>query len=165
MAENALSKCPLFAGLTPEELTLVVGKARQYSVPENHIFLNMGVPNESLFIILSGSVCIERLGTETDIELRKLRSGDTFGEMSFIDGSKTIAKVTAVEPTEVLVLNSTDFQRILTDNPALASKLWRNLALDFKRRIAITTDLVDFYADLSQVLRDNPNVAPILLGV
>ncbi len=76
MAENALSKCPLFAGLTPEELTLVVGKARQYSVPENHIFLNMGVPNESLFIILSGSVCIERLGTETDIELRKLRSGE-----------------------------------------------------------------------------------------
>lgn len=164
MNENALSKCPLFLRLTPDEVTRVVGNARRYSVPENHVFLNMGVANESLFIVLSGSVCIERPGTEADIELRKLRSGETFGEMSFIDGSKTIAKVTAVEPTEVLELNSTDFQRILTDNPVLASKLWRNLALDFRRRIAITTDLVDFYADLSQVLRDNPNVAAILLG-
>ena len=165
MDENALSQCPLFAGLTPDEVTRVVAKARQYAVPENHVFLNMGVPNESLFVLLSGSVCIERLGTETDIELRKLRRGDTFGELSFIDGSKTIAKVTAVERTEVLVLNAADFQRLLTENPALASKLWRNLALDFKRRIALTTDLVDYYADLSQVLRDNPNVAPILLGV
>lgn len=164
MDESALSKCPLFTGLTPDEVTRVVGKARQYAVAENHVFLDMGVSNASLFVVLSGSVCIERPGTETDIELRKLRSSETFGEMSFIDGSKTIAKVTAVEPTEVLELNSTDFQRILTDHPVLASKLWRNLALDFKRRIAITTDLVDYYADLSQVLRDNPSVAPILLG-
>ena len=164
MNEEALSRCALFAGLTPDEVTRVIEKARQYAVAENHVFLNMGVANDSLFIVLAGSVCIERPGTETDIELRTLKRGDTFGEMSFIDGSQTIAKVTAVEPTAVLELNAADFQRILTDNPVLASKLWRNLALDFKRRIAITTDLVDYYADLSQVLRDNPNVAPILLG-
>ena len=122
----------------------------------------MGASNESLFVVLSGSVCLERPGTEADIELRKLSSGETFGEMSFIDNSRTIAKVRAIKRTEVLELNSTDFQRILTEQPALASKLWRNLALDFKRRIAITTDLVDYYADLSQVLRDNPGAASLL---
>ena len=163
MNEQALSKCALFVELTPDELTLVIGEARQYSVPENHMFFDIGASNESLFVVLSGSVCLERPGTEADIELRKLSSGETFGEMSFIDSSRTIAKVRAVERSEVLELNSTDFQRILTEQPALASKLWRNLALDFKRRIAITTDLVDYYADLSQVLRDNPGAA-ILLG-
>jgi extracellular factor (EF) 3-hydroxypalmitic acid methyl ester biosynthesis protein len=159
----AFSKCALFAELTPDELTVVVAKAMQYSVPAKHVFLNMGVCNKSLFVVLSGSVCIERIGTLTDRELRTLRPGETFGEMSFIDGSKTIAKVTAVEPTEVLELFSTDFQRILADYPALASKLWRNLALDFKRRIAITTDLVDHYADLGQVLHDNPRIAALIL--
>lgn len=163
MNEQTLSKCALFLELTPDELALVVGEARQYSVSENHIFFDMGASNESLFVVISGSVCIERPGTETDVELRRLKSGETFGEMSFIDNSRTVAKVRSVERTEVLELNSTDFQRILTEQPALASKLWRNLALDFKRRIAITTDLVDYYADLSQVLRDNPGAA-ILLG-
>jgi CRP-like cAMP-binding protein len=162
MNEQALSQCALFVELTPDELALVVGEARQYSVPENHMFFDMGVSNESLFVVLSGSVRIERPGTEIDIELRKLSSGAIFGEMSFIDSSKTIAKVSTVERTEVLELNSTDFHRILTDQPALASKLWRNLALEFKRRIAITTDLVDYYADLSQVLRDNPGAANLL---
>jgi CRP-like cAMP-binding protein len=162
MNEQALSQCALFVELTPDELALIVGEARQYSVPKNHIFFDMGASNESLFVVLSGSVRIERPGTETDIELRRLSSGETFGEMSFIDRSKAIAKVSAVEQTEVLELNSTDFHRILSDQPAIASKLWRNLALDFKRRIAITTDLVDYYADLSQVLRDNPGAANLL---
>jgi CRP-like cAMP-binding protein len=164
MNAQALSKCPLFIELTPDELELVVGEAKQYTVPENHMFFDMGADNESLFVVLSGSVCIERPGTETDVELRKLTGGITFGEMSFIDSSKTIAKVRAVEQSEVLELNSNDFQRILNEQPALASKLWRNLALDFKRRIELTTDLVDYYADLSQVLRDNPGAAN-LLGV
>ena len=162
MNEQALSKCALFVELTPDELTLVVGEARQYSVPENHIFFDIGASNESLFVVLSGSVCLERPGTETDLELWKLSSGETFGEMSFIDSSKTIAKISTVERTEVLELNSTDFHRILTNQPALACKLWRNLAIDFKRRVARTTDLVDYYADLSQVLRDNPDCASLL---
>ena len=162
MNEQALLKCALFLGLTPDELELVVGEAKQYSVSANHMFFDMGTSNDSLFVVLSGSVCIERPGTEADIELRRLSSGETFGEMSFIDSSKTIAKVRAIQPTEVLALKSTTFQHIFAEQPIIAAKLWRNLALDFKHRIAITTDLVDYYADLNQVLRDNPNAASLL---
>ena len=162
MNTQALSQCALFDELTPDELALVVGEARQYSVPENHMFFDMGVFNETLFVVLSGSVRIERPGTETGIELWKLSIGAIFGEISFIDNSKTIAKVSAVARTEVLELDSTDFHRILNNQPALASKLWRNLALEFKRRLARTTDLVDHYADLSQVLRDKLGAASLL---
>ena len=164
MNEQALSKCALFVELTPDELALVVGGAKQYLVPENHTFFNMGDSNGSLFVVLSGSVRIERPGTETDTEVAKLDSGAIFGEMSFVDGSQTTAKVSTVEPTEVLELDSSHFNRILTDQPVLSTKLWRNLALELKRRLVSTTDLVDYYADLSQVLRDNPGSAH-LLGV
>jgi len=164
MNEQALSKCALFVELTPDELALVVAGGNQYSIPENHLFFDMDVSNESLFVVLSGSVRIERPGTETNIELATLGSGAIFGEMSFMDGSKTTAQVSTVEATEVLELHAKDFHRILADRPVLASKLWRNLALEFRRRIARTNELVDYYADLSQVLRDNPGAAS-LLGV
>ena len=164
MNEQVLSECALFVGLTPNELALVVEGARQSSVPENYVFIDVGDSNESLFVVLSGSVRIERPGTDANIELAKLSSGAIFGEMSCIDRSNSMAKVSTIEPTEVLELNSTDFHRILTDQPALSSKLWRNLALELKRRLARTNELVDYYADLSQVLRDNPGAAN-LLGV
>ena len=164
MNEQTLTQCALFVELTPDELALVVEGAKQYSVPKDHTFFNMGDSNESLFVILSGSVRVERPGTETDTEVATLSSGAIFGEMSFIDSSKTAAKVSTTEPVEVLELNSTHFHRILTEQPVLASKLWRNLALELKRRLTTTTDLVDYYADLSQVLRDNPGAAH-LLGV
>ena len=162
MNEDVLSQCAIFVGLTTDELELVVEGGKQYSVPEGHTFFDMGDSNESLYVVLSGSVRIERPGTETDVVLATLESGAIFGEMSFMDTSKTTAQVGAVEPTEVLELNSTDFHRILSDRPALAAKLWRNLASEFRDRLASTNNLVDFYADLSQVLRDNPRAASLL---
>ena len=164
MNEQTLSKSALFVELTREELATVVRGAKQYLVPENHTFFNMGDSNGSLFVVLSGSVRIERPGTEADTELAKLDSGAFFGEMSFMDNSKTTAKVSTVEPTEVLELNAGHFYRFLTYQPVIAYKLWRNLALELKRRLASTIDLVDYYADLSQVLRDSPRAAH-LLGV
>lgn len=132
MNEKALSQCALFLGLTPDELSSVLKQGKRYSVPENHRFFNMGDSNESMFVVLSGSVHIERPGTRLDKRLRKLSPGALFGEMSFMDGSKTAAKVSSAEPTEVFELDSTQFRHILTHRPELASKLWRNLGFERK---------------------------------
>jgi CRP-like cAMP-binding protein len=162
MNDTVFSRCALFAGLTAEEIEQVVDSSTRYSVAEDHVFFDMEETNESLFVVLSGAVLVQRAGTETDTELATLRSGSIFGEMSFIDRSKTSAQVHTVEPTEVLELKAADFQRIISDQPRLESKLWRNLALEFKHRLAHTNELVDYYADLSQVLRDNPGAASLL---
>lgn len=162
MSEAAFTQCAIFVDLTPDELDLVTGTAQRYSVPVNHLFFDMEVSNESLFVVLSGAVCVERPGTEANIELATLGAGAIFGEMSFIDGSKTTAQVRTTQPTEVLEFKSGDFHRIVADRPELASKLWHNLALEFKQRLAHTNELVDYYADLSQVLRDNPGAAALL---
>lgn len=162
MKEEAISNCALLAELRPDELDTVMRDAHQYSVPENHTFFDLGDANGSLYIILSGSVSVERPGTEGDVELGRLGQGATFGEMSFLDDSRTTARVRTAEPTEVLELDASHFHGILNYQPVIAYKLWRNLALEFKRRLALTNDLVDYYADLSQVLRDNPEAHSLL---
>ncbi len=122
------------------------------SVPADHVFFGMGTRNSSLFIISVGSVRIERLGAAEDIPLATLEVGQTFGEMSFMDGSPTTAAVTATVPTVVLEISRESVDRLLDEKPGLGVKLWRNLALDLKQRLAKTDELIDQYIDINQVL-------------
>ena len=63
MNEQALNQCVLFDGISGEELDLLSGQGRRYTVPENHVFFDMGMANDSMFVILSGSVLVEIPGT------------------------------------------------------------------------------------------------------
>ncbi len=142
----------LIAGFDDDEIAAFVEACVRRSVPADHVFFNMGVLNSSLFIICAGSVKIERLGTADDIPLATLEAGQTFGEMSFMDGSRTTAAVTATEPTDVLEISRESVDRLLDEKPDLAVKLWRNFALDLKQRLAKTNEIIDQYIDINQVL-------------
>jgi CRP-like cAMP-binding protein len=72
--------------------------------------------------------------------------------MSFMDGSRTTATVTAVEPTNVLEITRETVDRLIDEKPNMAAKLWRNFALDLKHRLTKTNDLIDQYIDINQVL-------------
>ncbi len=121
----------------------------------------MGDRNSSLFIICTGSVKIDRLGTADDIPLATLAVGQTFGEMSFMDGSQTTAAVTATEPTEVLEISRESVDQLLDEKPNLGVKLWRNFALDLKQRLTKTNEVIDQYIDINQVLRDDRSFGEI----
>ena len=162
MSQDALGRSPLFADFEADELSHVVAGTQRRSVPAGHVFITLGSSNEVLFVVLSGSVSVERPGVETDVVLATLDSGAVFGEMTFLDGSRAAATVTASEQTEVMELRSEDLHEILSQYPELAVKLWRNLALELRRRLIRTDELVDYYADLTQVLRDNPDSAELL---
>ena len=162
MNNKAVERCVLFEGLSKDELDLISGEGKKYLAPENHVFFDMGTVNNSMYVILSGSVRVDIPGAEADVELAVLESSAMFGEMSLLDSSRTTARVSTTEPTEVLEFDHGDFNRILVDHPELASKLWRNIALEFKRRMASTDELVEHYADLSEMLRDKPAVANLL---
>jgi CRP-like cAMP-binding protein len=97
-----LREIQLIAGFDDDEIAAFVDACVRRSVPGDHVFFSMGALNSSLFIICAGAVKIERLGTADDIPLATLGPGQTFGEMSFMDGSRTTAAVTTTKPTDVL---------------------------------------------------------------
>ncbi len=163
MTEDAMARSSLFRDMTQEERALLVSGAKQDQVPQDHTLFRMGETGVPLFIVVSGSVRVERPGAAEDVEITTLGPGSTFGEMSFVDGSKTTAYVRAVQPTEVLVLPVDTLESIFSDYPKVAAKLWRNLALEFKHRLELTNQLVDHYVDRADVLRENP-AAGVLLG-
>ena len=152
----------LFRSFEQAEREAVEAGGKLHRVGPGHTFLQVGSKNTSLFIVITGSVRVTRPGAEHETELARLSSGALFGELSFLDGSRTSASVVAVEPTEVLELGHDTLDRMMEQHPALAAKLWRNLAIELKGRLIRTNELVDHYVDLAQVLRDNPGYADIL---
>jgi CRP-like cAMP-binding protein len=148
----------LFAGFDDDEIDAFVEAADHKSLPADHVFFAMGNLNSSLFIICSGSVKVDRVGTAEDIPLATLKAGQTFGEMSFMDGSRTTAAVTAREPTEVFEISRKSVNRLLDNRPNMGVKLWRNFALDLKRRLTKTNELIDEYIDINQVLLQDQSV-------
>ncbi len=149
---ESLRAIQLIAGFDDDEIAAFVGACVRRSVPADHVFFSMGTLNSSLFIISAGSVKIERLGTADDIPLATLEAGQTFGEMSFMDGSRTTAAVTAAKPTEFLEISRESVDRLLDEKPDLGVKLWRNFALDLKQRLTNTNEIIDQYIDINQVL-------------
>ena len=142
----------LFVGLDDDEIDAFVDTADRKSVPADHVFFGMGNLNSSLFIIRTGSVKVDRLGTAEDVPLATLGAGQTFGEMSFMDGSRTTAAVTAREPTEVFQFSRASVDKLLAEKPTLGVKLWRNFALELKQRLTKTNEVIDQYIDINQVL-------------
>ncbi len=142
----------LTAGFDDDEIGAFGDACVRRSVPADHVFFNMGTLNSSLFIICAGSVKIERVGTADDIPLATLGTGQTFGEMSFMDGSRTTATVTATKPTDVLEISRESVDQLLDEKPDLGVKLWRNFSLDLKQRLTKTNELIDQYIDINQVL-------------
>lgn len=156
------ARTKLVTGFTEAEVQVLTQNAERKEVGADSVLLLIGETNGSLFLILSGAAKVERLHIEESMELARLGPGDTFGEMSLLDGSKATASVTTTEPTEFLELSGEAIAKIVDSHPALAVKLWRNVAVDLKQRLVATNELVDHYMDLNQVLLERPEVGTSL---
>ena len=161
--QDALKGAHIFAGFEPAELEALAAAATPESATDGHVFVRMGEPNSRLYVVSSGTVLVERMGTTAAVDLARMRAGDTFGELSFIDGSRATATVRALGPAEVLAISHETLEQLLEKHPALLGKFWQNMALELKRHLVLTNDLVDHYVDMNRVLVDNPELRDTLL--
>jgi len=82
-----------------------------------------------MFIIVSGLVKIFTSNQTGRIKtLAYLKEGDFFGEMAMLDEQKRSASASVLEDAEVLILNRSDFQLEILDNPQIALRLMRALS-------------------------------------
>ena len=115
----------LFSELTEEQLaqlaTLVI--ANDYARDET-IILEKDDSTRALFLIAEGEVKVYDTGTDGKETIHSLLSrGDSFGEMSLIDGEPRSASVKAVQPTKVLIIRQEHFLELLKTTPELATGL------------------------------------------
>jgi len=109
----------LFAGLSGKEMASIFDLARPKEYPAGAEVVTEGEPGNSFHLIANGEAQVIIGGRA----LRTIGAGDYFGEMSLLDGGPRTATVVAISPLKTLAVSTTDFQRLLENNPSITRKL------------------------------------------
>ena len=100
-----LARVPLFSALDKAGLAQVARLADEIDLPAGKQLLQQGGSPHEFFLILDGSVRIERDGAELNMQ----GPGDFLGEIALLDGGQRSATATAVTPVRLLVLGQREF--------------------------------------------------------
>jgi CRP-like cAMP-binding protein len=127
---DQLAKVPLFASLSPEQLTAVATLSELRSEPAGARLVGEGAPGYSLLVLLDGTATV----TSGDEELRTLEPGDFFGEIALLTGEGyRTATVTATTPVTLAVMFGSDFRVFERDWPE-ATELIKRAMEERQRR-------------------------------
>ena len=123
----------LFSSMRRRDLEAVERLADTVDVPAGKALMRQGEPGGEMYVIASGSVRVERNGTE----IATLGPGQAVGEMSLLSEGPRLATVTTLEPTTAFVLGHREFHTLLADSSELRQCIFDNLA----RRIRELDDM------------------------
>jgi len=113
------------------------------SFARQDVVLEQGIPLRAIFFIEDGSVRVERQeGAQTAL-LAVLEAGEFFGEMSYVDGAPTSARVVADSPTRLRVIDEATIDKLIAADPSFAGRLYRSIAAILAERLRLTSQHLD----------------------
>ncbi len=89
-------------------------------VPKGEMIFKEGDIGEEMYFIRKGKVKISKGEEAHEKVLAILKDGDFFGEMALIDGSPRSATATAIEDTDLLIIDKDSFTAKINENPLIA---------------------------------------------
>jgi CRP/FNR family cyclic AMP-dependent transcriptional regulator len=103
----------LFGTLSDRELASVEQLADVVDVAAGHVLMRQGASGGEMFVIVDGSVVVDRDGRE----LATLGPGSVVGEMALLAEGPRTATVTATEPTTLFGLAHREFHSLMDASP------------------------------------------------
>ena len=126
--------------LEPAEEQALLAAAPFKTLEPGEVVVEEGISQRAIFVVEEGAVRIERGNAE--MVLAVLGPGQFFGEMSFIDGAPTSARVVANAPTKVRMIDMVTLENLTAVDPTFGARLYRSLAAILVERLRVTsTDL------------------------
>jgi CRP/FNR family cyclic AMP-dependent transcriptional regulator len=151
-----LKSVPLFVEFDMDELTHLRSRMKASRFTPDDVILEEGNANRALHILVTGRIRVSRKLDNHEVPLCDLFEGQTFGELSIIEDGVASATLRAVTDTDVLSLSMGDLAEFLRERPSAAAKFWREIAIDLRRRILQTNDVVRSYFEVNKALVENP---------
>lgn len=122
--ERLLRAAPVFSALPAEVLERILSAGAERTYAEGEHVVRAGHPGDELYVVLEGSVRIERDGRL----VRMLGKGELFGEIAILDGGRRTADAVAERPTRCLVVPRELVQAAIEAEPRAAWELLGVLA-------------------------------------
>jgi CRP-like cAMP-binding protein len=125
--------------LDPAEESALLAAAPVKSFARDQLVFDQDVSLRAIFLIDDGSVRVEREDRGAMIPLAVLGAGEFFGEMSFVDGTPTSARVVADEPTRLRVIDTATVDSLTKTDPGFAGRLYRSIAAILAERLRLAS--------------------------
>jgi CRP-like cAMP-binding protein len=137
---ETLQGMPIFGGLRPDVLAVLLADARRVDMPKAGYFFHQDDEAHSMFVLEAGEVAVLRRWEGQHLTLGHLREGDCFGEMALIDLFPRSATVQAVETCNAIELSTESFHRLAQVDLEQFALLQMNIARELSRRLRVADD-------------------------
>ncbi|MDF2668483.1 MAG: Crp/Fnr family transcriptional regulator [Paenibacillus sp.] len=112
-----LSKVPLFSKLNEDQLKIISNICSKKAVRSGSVLFREKEPGSIFYVVFMGSVKIYTSnGAGEEKMLSLFKTGDSFGELSLIDGKPRSATAQAMEDTILIALSADSFMDLMRNN-------------------------------------------------
>ena len=124
------------------QLQKIVENMKAYEIPRDTIVFLEGTADQAMGIIITGEVKIIKIDQAEQKTLAVLGPGNTFGEMSMIDGEPRSARIVAAAKSIILFITKDDFLKLGETWPGLGLKIMWKIARLMSQRLRRTDSLL-----------------------
>jgi MFS family permease len=123
-ARRSLADVALFAGLPPARLEQAMRAARLVPMRDGEVVIRQGDEADRFYLIVDGTVEVTQTADGGPARmLRRMGSGEFFGEIGLLSGVPRTATVTAVADGELVALDREPFLELVSAGPGLTYRL------------------------------------------
>ncbi|MEA2577406.1 MAG: family transcriptional regulator, cyclic receptor protein [Chloroflexota bacterium] len=114
-----LARLPIFASLDGRSLEAIATLARIISSPAGTVLMHEDEPAESFYVIVTGTVHVERDGDF----VRSMSDGGFLGEIGLVKETTHTATVTCTTACELVQLGRHEFGRVIARFPEVGARV------------------------------------------
>jgi CRP-like cAMP-binding protein len=141
-AMRALQQVIMFRDLPEPVLRLVAGVAEEHSLAAGETFVSPSSGPNALFVIRSGTV--RAVLDAADAPPVLFGTGETIGDLPFVDGEPGPGTLTALERVDLLVLRGERLAAALEHHPEAAALIYRAIARSLAGRLRRAVSMLAF---------------------
>lgn len=120
---EAVKASRVFSSLDECEIGELLAASELRRVDTGEIVCRPGESGDHVALVVSGALAAEMPGRGANAPLNRIGPGEIYGEMAVLRGARRSAQVTAVEPTELLVICQPVFLSLLVSHPAISIRI------------------------------------------
>jgi len=138
---EVLQRVPFFQVLDQEGINFVVERLKYKRYEAEEVICGAGDPGDKMYIIIDGQVKVVVFSEDREENIiAYLKSGDYFGEMALLTGESRSASVVTTDASEMLVLEKTDFDRVIENYPSITLSLGKIISQRLRNTLRQTAE-------------------------
>ncbi len=156
--KEALRKVPLFANFPDAMLEEFSETFKRVSYGAGKIIFKEGSEGDTLFILLSGQVAIEKKLDEEGASFKQLAilsDGEFFGEMAVLENQVRFAQARAEKDSLLYEIKRSEFFGFIKDHPGNGIAIFSEIVRVIAKRLQHTSSELTMLFDMSRLVLQN----------